>query len=672
MLACWRCPALLALLGSLAGPSRIDLPRVQDESNRGPGLGPHNDRMNSIASTANRPNRLFGAFCLALTLALLACRMPYRGLRHDAVLYFAQALARLNPAWAAGDFYFAFGSQDRYSLFSLPRAWLLAHASTPAVDIAGILAAWGVFVCALIALARDLSPRLRWLGVLTVVAASHFYGPARIFGFLEPFLTARTLAEPFALVALLCLLRGRRLLALAMLGASLLMHPLIACPMAMVFFCYLAGRDRRWGWALALLLPIGGLALAGIPPFSALLRTYDDPWWQAVLQTNQDVVMSQWHLVDVTAALANLGVLALASRGRTDDLARSGRAALVAAVVLCVVSYVGGSLLRNVLILQLQLWRVMWIVDVLALLQLPLLLAREWQRGPAGQLAAIAVFGGYFCADSYFPNGWAIVAWATVALIISGRGIHVKRSVLLGASVATVAVVLGTTGAQIANALGQLNIRQQGMAIARASSVPFVLPVLVLPTALGVVLAWERGGPARLMAAVMTFGLLAIGVGTWDQRTPWERYVEGAQPGSHPFAKLIPPGTEVYWHGDTLATWLLLQRPQFISLNQVSGVLFNRETAYVAVSRLPYLMATQPEAKTCDVMSWFGADSRLMSMCRISREGFFNMCKAEPIHPGFLVASVDFGTGVVARWRFRPDDGSAPIEYVLYDCGKIR
>ncbi len=628
--------------------------------------------MNAIAPAANRSNRLFGSFCLLLTLALLVCRAPYRGLRHDAVLYLAQALAHLYPGWAAGDFYFAFGSQDRYSLFSLPRAWLLLHTSTPAVDISAILLAWGLFIWALAALARELPPRLRWLGVMAVVVASHNYGIGRIFGFLEPFLTARTLAEPLALVALVCLLRGRRLLALAALCASLLMHPLVAVPMAVVFFFYLVDRDRRWAWLLVLLLPVAGLAWADVGPFAALFRVYDENWWRAVMQTNQDVVMSEGHLVDVVAAVANLGVLGLACWGGGGELARAGRAALSAAAVLCLASFVGGSLLHDVLIVQLQLWRVMWIVNVLALVQLPLLLSHEWQRGTAGRLAAVSLLVAYFCADAYFANGWAIIAWAVVMLVVSRRGIVLTKPIMIGAFAATILVVLGTTEWQILNVLGQLNFLQQGMAIARVASIPFVLPVLVLPAALGLVLAYERGGVVRALAVTATLALLVVGVRNWDQRTPWERYVEGAQPGSHPFAKLIPPGAEVYWHADTLANWLLLQRPQFISLNQVSGLLFNRATAYVAMSRLPYLTAMQPDTKTCDTLSWFGADRSLLPMCQLSRDAFLGVCRAEPTHPDFLVASIDFGTGVVARWRFTPDDGSAPIEYMLYDCGKIR
>jgi hypothetical protein len=325
-----------------------------------------------------------------------------------------------------------------------------------------------------------------------------------------------------------------------------------------------------------------------------------------------------------------------------------------------------------VLITQLQLWRARWVVNVLALLNLPLLLAREWARGPGGRLAAVAVFVAYFVADTYSPNGWAIVAWAIVALAASARGTALKPTIVLAASVATLLVGLGATALQVFNALGQLSLEQQGMAIARTSSVPFVLPILMLPLALGLTMAWDRGGAARASGVAAAVALLAIGLATWDQRTPWERHVEAALPGSHPFATLIPPGAEVYWHEDVLATWLLLQRPQFISLNQVSGLLFNRDTAYVGTTRLPYLLTLKSGTQACSALSRMGADTHQLSMCQLSRDAFLGMCRAEPTHPDFLVAGVDFGTGVVARWRFVPDDGSAPREYMLYDCARIR
>ena len=248
--------------------------------------------------------------------------------------------------------------------------------------------------------------------------------------------------------------------------------------MAVVMF-FLQVGGRRWLWLLVMLLPVAGLAFAGVPPFSGLLRVYDDNWWLAVLQADAGVMLGQWHQADWVAALANLGVLAFSIRGRRDALADAGRAALAAAVVPCLVSYVAVDLLHDVLVTQLQLWRILWVVDVLALLTFAPLLAREGRAGPR-RLPAVAVFVAYFVADCYSPNAWAIIAWAVVTLVVAGRAIEMKRSVVVAASIATIIVGLVATGLQVFNALGQLNIAVQGMAIARTSSIPFVMPILML------------------------------------------------------------------------------------------------------------------------------------------------------------------------------------------------
>src|SRR5262249_37722572 len=41
-----------------------------------------------------------------------------RGVRHDAILYTGQVLARLMPDRVGNDLFFVYGSQDKYSLFS--------------------------------------------------------------------------------------------------------------------------------------------------------------------------------------------------------------------------------------------------------------------------------------------------------------------------------------------------------------------------------------------------------------------------------------------------------------------------------------------------------------------------------------------------------------------------
>jgi hypothetical protein len=629
--------------------------------------------MNALQRPADRIGaRLTVPFWLLVTLALLFGALPYRGIRHDAILYMGQALSHLNPRWSAADLFFANGSQDQFSIFSTMVAWLLRHFDAAAVDMTLLRGAWLVWIVALLALVRDFPRRERWLAVLAVVAASHFYGTTRVFGFMEPFLTARTWAEPVALLALAALLRGRLVLAVAGFLLAMLLHPLVALPVGAVALTYLVSLDRRWATLLLLLLPVIGLARAGVAPFAALVTTYDAQWFQATLIANDIVYVSNWTLADAVAALAHAGLLWWACRGSTTPFARLGRAAVVAAPILCLASFIGADLLHDVLITQLQLWRVTWILDLLALASLPVLLLREWHKGAKGRCAAIAVFVAAYALDDWIPTGWLFACWALLALAFSASKAEVKPAILNLANVATVLAAAGVVALQWLNATQQLAVHHQGMKLAEPLSIPFTLPLVTLPVAVGLMAFWGRGGAARVLAVLVAAGLLAISATHWDQRTPWARYVESARPGTHPFDAFIAPDAQVYWHEDTAAAWVLLERANFISSSQTSGLLFNRATAMTALQRVPALLSVLANQAKCSSLQKFGAESLEHRTCELPRDEFLGLCHARPTHPDYLIAPVDFGTGAIARWRFTPDDGSTPTTYVLYDCGKLQ
>jgi hypothetical protein len=449
------------------------------------------------------------------------------------------------------------------------------------------------------------------------------------------------------------------------------LHPLLALPVGAVGLAYLVGADRRWAALLLLAIPVLGLAFAGIAPFSALLKTYDYDWFQATLIANDDIYISNWSRSDALAPLVWTGVLWMAHRGSTTPFARLARAAVVATPILFLASFIGADLLRNVLVTQLQLWRVSWILGLLALASLPTLLLREWSKGPKGRCAAIAVFVAFYAVDDWIPTAWLLVAWALVALAMSATRAEAKPSVLRLANVATVFAAAGVVVLQWFSAQGQLNMHSQGMKAAQPLAVIFAMPLVTLPAALGLTLLWTRGGRLRVLASVAAVALLVLAAIHWDQRSPWARYLESAQPGAHPFDEFIAPDAQVYWHDDVLAAWVLLQRANFISNFQTSGLLFNRATSLEAKQRIPYWLDVMAGTRKCARLEQFNAVALDRSVCELPREAFFKMCHAQPTHPDFLIAATDFGTGVVARWRFEPGDGSAPVSYALYDCRKV-
>jgi hypothetical protein len=414
-------------------------------------------------------------------------------------------------------------------------------------------------------------------------------------------------------------------------------------------------------------VPLLALAIAGVPPFNGLLFEYDPGWLEMTKLANSAVFIGQWERADVVAAVVSLAVAWAAHAGSATPLARACRASVIGAVALCALSYLGADVMHDLLLTQLQLWRALWVVNLLAMFSLPGWLSRLWTQGPSGRLAACAVLVAVVTADSWIPTGWALALWAAMALLLHHRSVPLKPSIIRLAMIATLGAGVMLCLLQAWNAHSQMAMHVQGMAISRPISIPFTLPLLTLPLAFGMFAAWSHGGARRAAALVGAAAILGLGLSQWDQRTPWTRYVESAVRGTHPFDALIPAGAQVYWHGDLAATWFLLGRPEFIGEGQLSGVLFSRETAVAASHRTPLLRAVMESDQACSTLEWFGAKGSELQECRLRALPFFAMCTASPDHADFLVSSTDFGAGVVARWTFAPE-GAPPVTYALYDC----
>src|SRR5579883_2224823 len=62
---------------------------------------------------------------LLLLLSVNAVALPYAGITHDARLYSGQVLNHVEDGAYSGDLFFRYGSQDKYSLFSVLAAPLV-------------------------------------------------------------------------------------------------------------------------------------------------------------------------------------------------------------------------------------------------------------------------------------------------------------------------------------------------------------------------------------------------------------------------------------------------------------------------------------------------------------------------------------------------------------------
>jgi len=542
-----------------------------------------------------------GDWLLAAGIAALwLLAHPYTGIRHDGRLYLGQALARLDPETFSHDLFFAFGSQDRFTLFSPLYALAVNALGVPLAAQLLLLASQLAFLVSAMLLARRLFPgMLAWLALAAVAAFPGGYGPRAILAYGEPFLTARSFAEPLVLLGLWLLLANRTLRAAGCIVVAGLLHPLLAAPAALAAWIFLALADRRWWWAglAGLVLPL--LALVGLEPFSRLFLTYDPAWRSIVKSGLAFIFPSTWSVQDWVNLGFDASVVLLATRVADAAAGRMFWALAGATGFGVLASFVGADLLSNVLLASAQLWRSAWLLHLAALLALPAVLVWLWHAGDNGRAAAALLLAAFFC-----------LRHAAAAIVIAaalGFALAVTRPPALQAGmlrlVLGVAALLSCLGMvdQLSLILTQHRVMQ--LLDARRLAEKFVVYPVWLAIGFGALL-WTvrraRGWPV-LPVVLVSFALVG-GAMLADRRLAWNRFVE--EGGTAPdFLRVVGRREQVYWRDELVGVWLMLGRPSYYSAAQSSALTFDRAAALESRQRRSALADLHRQEEMCEVLA---------------------------------------------------------------------
>lgn len=608
--------------------------------------------------------------------ALWLLSRPYRGVRHDALLYVGEVLNRLMPTRFANDLFLHSALQDRFSVFSLLMAPLVARFGIGEAELAVLAACHVLFALAAWTLTEGWTPRpLRWAMIAFVVAMPHTYGGLGEFGYAEPFLTARSLAEPFAMLALWQLLRGRLVTAIVLVAAAAAFHPLIALPVVVVGWILLVMRRRSWAWLGAATAVIPVLAAAGVAPFPNLLHAFDSKWLQIVSVVNPQVFAASYTRVDWAPVAFDVLVLMLLLRSpRTPGpVAQLTRATLLAAAALTVTWVVGADLLQNVLLTQLQLWRIQWPLHLLAVMTLPCVLIDCWCRGGAGRWLAAALGVACIAVGSNWNTGWACVAWALVAFAVEHFRLEVSDRVTKGAVLASCAAMIAISVQVTHQTLGAIHARPD---IVRDSGILMVLAGLPLVAAL-LVLLFDRllAGEPRLELVAFIIAVLGVATGmqSWDQRSDWQRGAEARfHAGAPVFDAQLPAGATVFWDDELLAPWLLGLRGEFYAQAQGSSVVFDRDQALELARRVEMLNGLDVQRTLCHkLQAMKDATGGAEATCPPSVPLVTSICHAAG-HPDYLVFRVPMSTPALAQWSdLDQRDPKRRLSYHLYSCAQF-
>ncbi len=564
-----------------------------------------------------------------LTFAVLLAAIwlaghPYFGIDHDGPFYAAEALRWLDPGFLDDDILFAHGFQGRFTVFpalygslaaalGLEGATFTLYVLGQASWLIGALALIGVMVAA---------PSARWILLLALAALPGEYGANRIFAYAEPYATPRLFAEAMVLLGLALLLGRRRLLAGLALAAALVLHPLIAWPGAGVALLFEASRPgrARWRWWLAVAaaatLPIV-LALAGVAPFSRLFEVMDEAWYAVVEHRDAYALVGNWNFDEYARPVALTLFVLLARRFVSGNERRLGAVLLGVVAGGFAASWALGEGLRDLLVINAQPWRAVWLLTVIANLSAARILLGLWSGSSEGERWTLALYLGALLVwflDRFFHVGGVMTV---VALSAAGLAILARERLMGGGlrMLARVLLALCVVGSALA-------------AVGTVGSLFFIAPVLDLDTIFvremtvmapaAVVLLVAVLAPRRRVASVVGgVVVLALALGIADRRSDWMRYHATREVDAE-LRRLLPEGRSVYWESGVTFLWFALGRASYLSCVQGSASIFNRDLAIAYGRRHAVLAAMEL------------AEFRGVSVCRPRRSEARRMAEGEP------------------------------------------
>lgn len=598
----------------------------------------------------------------ALGLAVAALWLlgrRYAGIVQDASLYLLQGLRKLDPRAFETDLFFAYGSQDAYTVFPQLYAALIDLAGIGSAAMLVTVVGQAAFAGASLALIFHVAkgPAVWWsLALLAVM--SGYYGGVGTLRLAEPFATARSLAEPLVLAAFACTLAARHRTTFALLAAAMFLHPLVAAPgiaAALAWHAFTRHPLLRSAALLAALTAVVALA------WNKLAIPLDPPWLAVVLDRSPHLFVSQWLPPDWSRLLWGLCVAWLAVRFVDLPARRLVLAIAAAATAGVAASWVAVDLLDSAMAAAMQMWRAHWLLHVLAILLVPVAAAGLWQSGNAARTAAACLAASCCFGRAELPAA-AILALAAVALDVSERraprwmGQRLHRGALLAVlGAASVGLLL-----EVQSRLPLVYVAMQFSAgsgyLHAAASVGGLLPIAALLW-LG---AYSRFATVALALAAALF---AASVAAWDARAPWPRFVEWAATGENPFRAAMAPRATVYWPGAYGKAWIALGKPSWISVDQGAGVVFNRATAIEYAERERASAGLRLAAENCAMAESSG--------CRIAALPARSLCERRD-GPDHLVLTARIDGYPAVEWPLPREFGPGQQVLYLYSCAELR
>jgi hypothetical protein len=638
-------------------------------------LTAHRIKQGSTATSPYDRRQIKLVFSLAVLFLLTH---PYTGIRHDAVLYTAQALKNAYPANFARDLFFQFGSQDDWSIYGRAYGKLVTAFGIRASNLLGLIVAQAVWWTGMWRLTRKLLPGpWSWFCLFLAASMPAEYGAGSVLSYDEIFLTARLPAEGLGLWALALTLERRQGLALAAAGIATATHPIIGVAALAVV---LLNMMPRMSWWRIFLIALTAFCVVQLSPFPLLHLQPFDPEWRGVARFNLSFLFpSLWNLNTWSKAcwaIAMPAVLCAIESGEQRKFWEHLTLAGLAGLGICTAADIIG---QDATWIQLQSWRVLWLLTLMQWPASAILLYREARAHP------VLIWLLAICWLTLDVGGGIIALSAAAVLhIVSAHKPRAESAALLGAMTplcrnALIAATLIAIPLWLTYQGAYYYVRVlywTGSPALNLSWLEALVHTRLIVVLVAVLIVLNLSCDAKRVAVLylLLITLLSYGLINIDQRSGVAKIMEARvdQTNLAPFAGKVVPGDIVYWDGppdEVVYPWFLMKTSSYFSPAQAAGMIFHRLTTFEVLRRISFIdqdsNAGRPHGKD-DNNPDLTIFSNTKSHVSLSKDGLNHACQ-DPVLD-FVVSRTDY-PDLSTQHYWAPDN---QLKYWLYDCRKIR
>lgn len=609
---------------------------------------------------------------MIVTLWSLAHR--YFGFARDGELYAFQALAKIQPGLNS-DVYLANTSQEKYTIFSsLYSAFIrplgLLHAELLLFSICLL-----IFAGAAGLLVRKLQDvDAAWLATGFVAISSGQYGSYGVFSYMETYLSARSMAQALIAVAVTCFVYGRRRTAMAIALCAMLVHPIMALPGVLLILCLWLPIRFAISGAIAGIVAALLLALIAVSTSSGAhhLTVMDAEWLEVVTQRSQFLFMQYWRPSDWELTARPFVCLTLAALV-TDNLRLRSLAyvSMLIGIVGLTVAVIASCIGPVALLMQGQAWRWVWITDFMSVALVAPTALQMWKDPRVGPLCSVLLVSGWVWGDAGVDN--MVFVDASLGLWLIRTRLTLRMGYILKwTAIAVLMVAVIWIGANFWTYVTNPSAdggRNPGFAARARELFGLGLASSLIATACYFFISRVRSPYLSIGFLIFALGALALVLPTSQRQGRVGTPTEIAEFSD--WRSQIPTSSNVLQVplANTAAfVWLTLNRPNYSSVDQSSGVVFSRETAMEIRRRSDVLLPLgRPNWRLKDLIDAKAKDpaQEPPKPIPLTPEALISVCSDPQL--GFVIAKEDLDFERVTHhhvglWN----------DWNLYDCEKVR